>query len=210
MARRRSAAKLSSHHFTVQQEGVEPSRSRLHPGLSRARLAGSATATHSSCPRSESNAHYNASEAFPSTGLGYEGVSNMPLEGVEPSLSRPSSVSLCRWSTEAYRNHAPGADRTLTDTGLSRVPLPYWDTEAQPVKHSPSRTRTWLGRLSAACTAAVLKDCKIGSGGRIRTAEYMVMSHAPSTAWRRRSNTPAAGLEPAPRRLTGGCSTGLG
>lgn len=57
----------------------------------------------------------------------------MPLERFERSLSRPSSASLCRIGVQrrVFHPHAPGASRTLTDAGLSRVPLPDWDTEAR-------------------------------------------------------------------------------
>lgn len=75
----------------------------------------------------------------------------MPPARIERALSRLSDASLCRWSTEA----------ALSVT-----------------THSPPRTRTWIARLSAVCSTLELKD-RIESGGRIRTAAVMVMSHLP-------------------------------
>lgn len=139
------------------------------------------TAHPQPCPRSDSNAHSHASETCPSTGLGYEGVPTskfMPLEGLEPSPSRFSNVSLCRWSTEANERFTPCPE---SDSNAHLTPFESADSavglSGRP--HSPSRTRTWIARLSAVCTPLVLRDIKNGSGGRTRTAVYRGMSPTP-------------------------------
>lgn len=62
----------------------------------------------------------------------------VPLTGFEPVLSRLSTVSLCLVGVQRQVHvGAPEAIRTLTDAGLSRDPLPGWDTRASPLFNCP-------------------------------------------------------------------------
>ena len=75
----------------LQREGIEPSW-EIPSGLKPDASASCATAAYQSCPRSESNAHYHASETCPSTRLGYEGV--LRLLGAEVRALSPGPLPI--------------------------------------------------------------------------------------------------------------------